>query len=108
MEGIITTDLAEFGYRERKKIEELLKAWREQGSPEGFYGNEVTIMMNRNSGNVFLTNSEYQVAMMNSDNLESFYSCPYCSHEGFLEDMEHEPEDEECTRYLNEIKGGIT
>ena len=69
-----------------------------------FYDENVTIMMDTNSGNVFLTDSEYQVARMNGDRLESFYSCPYCGHKGFIEDMEHEPEDEKCTRYLEEIK----
>ncbi|MCK5074107.1 MAG: hypothetical protein KAQ98_11825 [Bacteriovoracaceae bacterium] len=98
-----TTDFAKFGSRERKMAEDLLKAWRKQGLPEDFYEDEVTIMMNQNSGNVFLTNADYQVAMINGDKLESFYDCPYCGHEGFLEDMEHEPEDEECSRYLEEI-----
>lgn len=105
MENIITTDLTKFGYREREMAEELLKAWREQGLPEDFEENKVVIMMNINSGYVFLTNSDYQVAMMNDDKLESFYTCPYCGHEGFIEDMEHEPDDEECSRYLEEIKG---
>ena len=100
-----TTDLAKFGSRERKMAEELLRAWRKQGLPEDFYEEGVTITMNQNSGNIFLTNADYDVAMMNDDNLESFYNCPYCGHEGFLEDMEHEPEDEECSRYLEEIKG---
>ena len=99
-----TTDLAKFGSRERKMTEDLLKAWREQGLPIDFYDENVTIMMDTNSGNVFLTDSEYQVARMNGDRLESFYSCPYCGHKGFIEDMEHEPEDEKCTRYLEEIK----
>ena len=102
-----TTDLTKFGSRERRMAEELLRAWRKQGLPEDFYEEEVTITMNQNSGNVFLTNADYDVAMMNGDNLESFYTCPSCGHEGFLEDMEHEPEDEECSRYLEEIKGGV-
>ena len=102
---VTTTDLAKFGYREIKMAEELLRAWRMQGLPKDFDENEVTIVMNMQSGCVFLANNEYQTAMMNGDNLESFYNCPYCGHEGFLEDMEHEPEDEECSRYLEAIKG---
>ena len=102
-----TTDLTKFGSRERKMAEELLRAWRKQGLPEDFTNHKVEIMMNQRSGYVFLTNYDYQVAMMNNDNLESFYTCPYCGYEGFLEDMEHEPEDKECSRYLEEIKGGI-
>ena len=98
-----TTNFADFGYREREMAEELLKASRVQGFPEDFEQDEITIMMNQNSGNVFFTNSEYQVAMMNDDKLESFYSCPYCGHEGFLDEMNHEPEDKDCTEYLESI-----
>ena len=83
--------------------EELLKAWRTQGLPEDFDDNEVTVMMNTHSGNVFLTNSEYQAAMMNDEKLETWYNCPYCGHEGFKEDMEHDAENKECTRFLKEI-----
>lgn len=82
-----TTNLSEFGARERLMAENLLKAWREQGLPEDFYEDEVTIMMNTSSGNVFLTNEDCQVAMLNGDTLESFYYTPYSGHEGFLEDL---------------------
>ena len=101
--NITTTNLAEFGSRERVMLEELLKAWREQGLPRDFDTDEVVAMMNKNSGNVFLTNSNYEVAMMNGDKLESFYSCPVCGHEGFLEGMEHGEDDEECQEYLIQI-----
>ena len=66
-----TTNLSDFGYRELEMLEELLKAMREQGLPDDFYDEEVHPMMNQNSGNVFLTNSEYKVAMMNGDKLGS-------------------------------------
>jgi len=103
MKEITTTDLSKFGWRERKMAEELLRASREQGFPEDFVDDEIVIMMNMNSGNVFFTNSSFQAAMMNDDKLESFYYCPYCGHEGFKEDMDHEPKNAECTRYLQEI-----
>lgn len=82
-----TTDLAKFGFREIKMAAELLNAWVEHGLPDDFSDDEVTVMMNQNSGNVFLTNSEYQVAMMNGDKLESFYSSPYEGKEGFFDDL---------------------
>ncbi len=88
MNEITTTDLSKFGYRERAMAEELLHEWNEGNLPEDFYDDEVQIMMNILTGYVFLTNSEYQVAMMNGDTLESFYSCPECGNEGFLEDFE--------------------
>jgi hypothetical protein len=88
--------------------EELLKAWRTRGLPDDFEDDAVTVSMNVNSGYVFLTNSEFQVAMMNGDldengKLESFYSCPECGNEGFAEDLK----DGEscCKKYLREMHG---
>lgn len=82
-----TTNLSDFGYRELTMLEELLKAMREQGLPEDFYNDEVHPMMNQSSGNVFLTNSDYQVAMLNGDKLESFYFLSYHGNEGFLDEL---------------------
>ena len=82
-----TTNLSDFGYRELTMLEELLKAMREQGLPEDFYDNEVHPMFNQYSGNVFLTNSECQAAMLNGEKLESFYFLSYHGNEGFLEDL---------------------
>jgi len=98
-----STDLKDFGFRELHMAEELLRAMREQGLPEDFHNDEVRPMMNKNSGNVFLTNSEYQVCMINGDKLESFYSCPICGHEGVAEDMQHNEDDKECQEYLKDV-----
>ena len=100
---ICTTDLADFGSRERWMLKEILEAWDNQGLPDGFYDEEVRPMMNRNSGCVFLTNSDYQACMMNGDKLELWQSCSNCGHEGFAEDCilnddgcyECSPQDEE-------------
>jgi len=101
---ITSTDLSDFGSREREMAEELLKAWREQGLPEDFY--DVQIMMNFNSGNVFLTNDDCQVAMMNGNKLESFYTLPYEGEEGFAEDFIDAKEDayhREDWEYIQEV-----
>ena len=81
-----TTNLADFGSRERGLLVDLLTAWKKQGLPHDFYEEEVIPMFNRNSGNVFLTNSEFQVCMMNGDKLECWYTCFNCGQEGFIED----------------------
>ena len=104
-----TTNLADFCYRERELLIELLQAWHSQGLPEDFHFEEVTPMFNRNSGHVFLTNAEYQACMMNGSKLETWYNCPNCSHEGFAEDCklneqgcnECNPENE-CTPITDE------
>ncbi len=87
MSNITTTDFSKFGYRERKLAEQLLKAWNEQGLPEDFQNDEVVIMFNTHSGNVFLTNSDFQVAMMNGDKLESFYTDLETGEEGFKNEL---------------------
>jgi hypothetical protein len=98
MEETTTTDFAKFGHRERKEAERLLHEWNENGLPEDFCEDEVVIMFNFNSGCVFLTNSDFQAALLNGDKLESFYSCPECGNEGFKEDLENEEYSKECCR----------
>ena len=104
---IITTDLAQFGFREKAEAAKLLTALADNKLPEDFNDDEVTVMMNRNSGNVFLTNSDYQVAMMNGNTLESFYSCPNCGCEGFADDLKTDFKNKNsnqcCMDYLKEV-----
>lgn len=96
MRATTTTDLAKFGWRERKMAAELLAAMCEQGLPDDFEDDEVVVMFNMDSGNVSLTNSEFQVAMMNGDRLESWYYCPECGAEGFAEDINWNAEEGMC------------
>jgi hypothetical protein len=103
MYNIVTSDLSEFGYREIKMAAELLKAWVEDGLPSNFYNDGVTLNFNKDSGCVFLSNSDYQVLMLNRGILEEWFTCPECGHEGFLEDMEHN-DSHECELYFNQIK----
>lgn len=85
---IITTDLSDFDYKELEKLEKLLIALREQGLPSDFYNDEVVPTLNLNSKFVFLTNSDYQVAMLDDDGkLKSFYWLSYHGNEGFLDDL---------------------
>lgn len=85
---VTTTNLADFGFHEREELIQILRAWHSKGLPYGFDDDEVVPMFNRNSGNVFLTNSDYQVAMLNGQDLEIWHSCPNCGHEGFKEDCQ--------------------
>ena len=104
LNDIITFD------RERALAIELLQAWGKQGLPSDFYEDGVKVAMNRNSGNVFLVNEEYQCAMMNDDKLESFYSSPYHGHEGFIEelfDMVDDSWHEDDIEWLNDIKSNL-
>lgn len=93
MRDITTTDLSDFGFREIEMARDLLDAWVKNGLPDDFNSLGVTVMLNRNSGNVFLTNEGYQVATMNGDTLESFYSSPYEGLEGFFDELLEEYKD---------------
>ena len=105
-EEVITTNLADFGYREWEEVQKLVNAKMENGFPDDFYNEEVTIMFNRNSGSVFFTNSEYQVCMAGDNKLYSFYTCSNCGHEGFgdegFEDSKDKSLCNEC--YISENK----
>ena len=93
---IVTTDLNDFSCKELKKLEKLLTALCEQGLPSDFYNDEVVPTLNLNSGYVFLTNSDYQVAMLDRDGkLKSFYYLSYHGYEGFLDDLIQMYDDEE-------------
>lgn len=87
---IVTNDFSKFGSRERKMAEDLLRAWREQGLPDDFDNNGVSIFLNINSGYVFLSNEEYQVAMMNGEKLELFYTDFETGEEGFFDELSKE------------------
>jgi hypothetical protein len=73
--------------RERRMVLEILKAWESGGLPSDFDATGVKLAFNRNSGNVFLVNEEFQVAMVEGLCLESFYSSPYEGREGFFTDL---------------------
>ena len=87
-----TSNLADFGYRELDMAADLLKAYANGKGPDSFDTEGVTLMMNQNSGNVFLTNDACQVLMMNGDDLEEWYFTPYAGHEGFADDLKAEYE----------------
>ena len=87
-----TTNLADFGYRELAIAANLLKAYTSGQGPDEFDTEGVTVMMNQNSGNVFLTNEEYQVLMLNGGSLELWHATPYNGHEGFAEELKEQYE----------------
>lgn len=87
MKNIRLENLEKFGNREILEASELMKAYVEGKCPENFYNDGVTVEFNPNSGNVFLTNSEYQVAMFEGEELKIWYWLDYHGNEGFIEDL---------------------
>ena len=87
-DDMLTTNLADFGRRELAETRDLLDAMLNNGLPDDFENEGVVVAFNRNSGYVFLTNDEYQVAMVDDDGkLYSWYFTPYYGHEGSYEDL---------------------
>ena len=93
-----TEKLEDFGHIELDTAKDLFTAWKYNGLPKDFEDDGVKVAFNSNSGYVFLTNSEYQVAMVEIDqkknnddptryNLYSFYTSPYEGREGSFEDL---------------------
>ena len=87
--NVTTTNLADFAAYELETAGKILIQYS-KGTYHNFYDDGVQLMKNNNSGNVFLTNSDFQVLMLNGDKLEQFYNLPYSGEEGFLEDLLNE------------------
>lgn len=88
IEDVLTSDLSKFGYTEWVAVRDILNALLEHGVPDGFYNDGITPMLNTESRYVFLTNSEYQVCMVNNEKLEMVLCCSNCGVEGFESEME--------------------
>ena len=104
----LTSDLSEFRPDELREAADILKALAERKRPKDFEDSELSIQLNQDSDFVFLTNSEYQTALMEDGKLVSFYSCSSCGHEGTLkgidyESIDHTPINEDCVEFLNSI-----
>jgi hypothetical protein len=102
-----TTNLAEFGNIEREEAGNLLTAYSRNRNVCPYFENTgVQVMMNTYSGNVFLTDENFNVLMLNGDNLEGFYNSPYSGHEGFFEELVdewNESWDEEDSKWLYQL-----
>ena len=105
-----TEKLEDFGYREQDEAKNIFEAWKLNGLPEDFENDGVRLAFNMNSGYVFLTNDQYQVAMC-GDNKElySFYTSPYEGHEGSFEDLldKYENMNEEDQEWFRSIAENI-
>jgi len=105
-----TTDLQDFGFRELRLAAELLSAYCER--PPGWLGGGVHLMMNRMSGNVFQTDEDCNVAMLNGGILDAWLFTPHDGLEGFVDELTDQysphhlhPDDEEYIRHWSEQLG---
>ena len=110
MNETYTEYLSRFSMGALKESAKLLSAIfdpSKNGLPKDFDREGIKLGHNLWSGNTFLTNDEYQVAMVDDEgNLYSFYNTPYEGREGSFEELMDEygdmhPEDQE---YMDELK----
>jgi len=90
MNNTTTTNIAEFGSSEILEASEILKAYAKGQYQHPYFYGEPQLMMNKNSGFVFLVDDGGEgcnVLMLNGDDLEGFYSSPYEGLEGFYSDL---------------------
>ena len=83
-----TQDLSQFGDRELRIAIRLLRLIREQN----FLTTGIHIEFNPSSGFVFLTDDDFNVGVLNSDNsgILQFLNCAECGYEGTAEDYKYE------------------
>ncbi len=82
-----TQDLSKLGYREIDQLADLLKAY--SNNPPDCLIDNVKWEYNPESDNLFLLDDDYNVAMLNDDKLEQWFSCPNCGYEGFKDEYGH-------------------
>ena len=105
MNDVYTEDFSEFGFRELDEAGKLLTAIK-NGLPPLFDDEGIKVGFNKNSGLVFLTNSEYQVAMLDDKGkLYNFYTTPYEGYEGSLEELlqEYDNMQEEDKEFVDQL-----
>ena len=104
-------NFADFGYRELDMAGDLLTKYANGTMSRmardyfsGPYG--IQVGFNKNSGNVFLVDEDYNVLMDDGKELDLFISTPYSGEEGFYDDLMdiYEELDEEDKEYLDSLR----
>ena len=98
----VTNDLSKFGQRELAEAGELLSTLKTVRDDTKFLGDGVQVFFNSNSGYVFLTDEDYNTAVMEGHNLVDFINCPECGNEGTL--SEFDTTSDCCKEYHNDMK----
>lgn len=98
MEEIVTSDLSQFGRRELALAGELLSALHTVRDNTKFLGDGVKVYMNKSSGYVFLSDEDYNTAMMNGNVLEDFINCPECGFEALSSEFSQSDDAKDCCK----------
>lgn len=94
-------DLSNWGRREIRMMQDLLKAHAQNNRTVIFSGIE-KIAFNQMSGYVFLMDADMNVAVEENGVLVDFVSCPYCGNEGIISEVKDG--DDCCKEFLKDIE----
>ena len=90
MNNTTTTNISEFGTSEILEASEILMAYAKGQYEHPYFYGEAQLMMNKNSGFVFLVDDGGEggnVLMLNGEELEGFYTSPHLGLEGFFSEL---------------------
>ena len=87
-----TRDLSKFSFREIGIAAELLTKYSDRydfwASDQDELAHGIAVEFNPKSGNVFLVDGDYRVAMVNDNgNLENWVDCSNCGREAFRSEL---------------------
>ena len=97
-----TKDLSEFGFRELKEAGLLLTLYKSD-KDKSELSEKISIEFNPNSGNVFLVDEDYNVAMEWNGELVNWLNCPECGYENYLPEYLKESINQCCKNYFKEF-----
>jgi len=94
-------DLSNWGRREIRMMQDLLKAHAEKNHTVIFSGIE-KIAFNQVSGYVFLVDADFNVAIEENGMLVDFVTCPDCGNEGTITEVKSC--DDCCREFLKDVE----
>jgi len=101
----LTTDISKMNISE---VTDMLRAYQEERTTNLFkamwYDEGTQPTLNEDSGYCFLTNSDYQVAMMYGKTLSIFCNCGECGNEDLEQDFTVQDSCEGCKEIAKDIK----
>jgi hypothetical protein len=100
----VTNNYDDFGLREKEEARDLLAVYGTHKDKTQFLGSGVQVYFNMMSGFVFLSDEDYNVAMLNVDGeLEDFITCPNCGGESLASEFRDDCTDECCQEYADDM-----
>ena len=83
----LTLNLSDFNLSDLPELIKLLVAISKHGLPSNMSFKGAEILLDRESGDLFLTNEDGQIAKLYGESLKGWTYCPICGNEGFEDDL---------------------